>query len=141
MSENISDAIIFDDADLDHFASIIQKEISEFDKQIKDLTARREERRARLSKINTYRFGIRNSSGSVENDLRDTVIIIFREAREPLAKREIGERYEKIKHVPIDPDTLFEFLKENQGELFEVVGERGGAKWILTENGDDIQET
>lgn len=128
MAKDLTEGRIFNKDDLTWLESILEKEIDEIGKELS-------KRKTTLAKLQQLRFISGNHGGESSVETFTVIANILGQAGEPLAKREIRARYEKIKGGEIPISVIEDCLYEHRDKYFQVVGERAAAKWRLIEKG------
>ncbi len=142
MTDNneFAESKIFSQADLTYFEEGIQKEIDVLRKDLASVQARLAQREGQLAKIRQLRASNGSPSDSLDDRLNRRIGEIFVEAGEPMRLMNILNSYHQASDDTITRQELFEYLSKNKGILYEVVGERGGARWKLIERSEERED-
>lgn len=136
MDKDFVEMRLFNNGDLTYFESAIQREITDLLSKIEKLNADLIQRRETLSKIQKLKHGSGNAPKSEQDELAGIIFDILMELREPLSLKQILQRYKELKGKEPDREELFACLQRHRGTIFEIIGQRGGAKWSLIEKSD-----
>jgi hypothetical protein len=135
MPEQYAESQLLNKAELAYLEDTLQAEYDRLEKQAGELNSELRKIAETLRKIKKLRNGSGGVLSSIDSsDLKRTLEVIL--STGPLATRQIITQYFSLTGKEIERDKVFECLKQNQGKIFEVIGERAKAKWKLRkENG------
>jgi hypothetical protein len=117
--------------------STLEKRISELTQESDKINAELRLHRETLNNI----LMISDSIGTTEEDELDVILQSILAGRtEGLKLHTIITEYIEITKTPITREYLLRHLQKRKGILYEVIGERGGAKWKLIEHDNNSEE-
>lgn len=130
---------LFNKAELAHLEDTLQKQYDELEKEVDKLAADLRRIEEMIKKVKMLKNGSGGPLSNIDtNDMKQTLTAILADGALPV--REIRKRYFSLTGIDIERDNIFECLKENQGKIFEVVGERAKAAWRLINGHKDVTD-
>lgn len=137
MSEqNENQSINFSKPTLKIIRSSLEERIAELTQESDKINAELRLHKEALDNIKT----ISDSIGTTEEDKLDLVLErILADHTEGLSLRTIMRQHLSMTRTAITRDYLIKYLQKRKGIVYEITGERGGAKWKLIEKDDDSE--
>lgn len=126
-----AEARIFSQVELKYIEDRIQAEVDGLKKEWDHIQARMTQQQDMLAKIRKLRTSNGSPSDSIADQLNGLVQDILGNASEGMRLLNILNKCHDRMTTEISRNDLFDYLKKNKGILYEVIGQRGGAKWIL----------
>ena len=136
-----AEARIFSQVELKYIEDRIQMEVDALKKEWDHVQARLTQQQDMLAKIRKLRASNGSPSDSIADQLNGLVPNILSNASEGMRLLNILNKCHDQMTTEISRDDLFDYLKKNKGILYEVTGERGGAKWILMKRDEPDKNT